>query len=595
MGGAARQAADDYVGSLRREGVVMSLTNGGLQHGGVLTHYAIRYDDSLPQSLGLDIAKDLYKHCEGDFALMKSWFGGIDLQFGYPLPVNIDIGSSGASWTLPPEIDLDTSTESPPISINAGAGATGTLVRYLLVSEVSEMFMFSQNGGWHEPDGFFQNSDEGSMGEGLSRFLGTQFLIAKGLGSAPPLGYAVSYLWINGPRQNYVDSNPDDTQPDAVTGCTTLFLYYLYRQLGYSIDNIVANSASTLAGVYQNLTGKSDGWTSFSNLVNQHFPPGRNYKLLSDNLFPVPDLSQFLGPDPIVFGYEDTSTQIVLDNVASAEVVIDLKSADTAVATVPKTITIAPGGISINVPITAKLYSASTAAKTTKVTASYAGKKLEVDVTIGPPALVGFTISPGSVKYGDKAVATLTLSRASKDGDVWVTVAGDPGFDGITKPIKIGKHHTSHTFHITPQINDPGVVVNDQIYATLGSISLMASLTIESSIVIGVLYSVTAPASMIAGETVFGSVNLQSAVPSDTKIGLTAVVPNSVSQSPPHQSLPSTLVSVPALVTVPAGHTSATFQIKAAKPIPPTAGPSVEILASASRANEKSVNISVQA
>jgi hypothetical protein len=75
-------------------------------------------------------------------------------------------------------------------------------------------------------------------------------------------------------------------------------------------------------------------------------------------------------PDSITFGYKDDSALILLDNPAPAEVVIHLKSDDDAVATVPATTKISPGASSINVPVSAKLYSATTAVKSTKVKAS---------------------------------------------------------------------------------------------------------------------------------------------------------------------------------------------------------------------------------
>jgi hypothetical protein len=118
------------------------------------------------------------------------------------------------------------------------------------------MFMFSQNGAWHEPNGFFQNSDEGSMGEGLSRFLSSQVLLSHGISTKVVSNFWVTALWLNGDRGNYVDSARDDAQPDKFTGCATAFIYYLNSQLGFSVNKIIANSASDLGGVYQSLTGR---------------------------------------------------------------------------------------------------------------------------------------------------------------------------------------------------------------------------------------------------------------------------------------------------------------------------------------------------
>ena len=51
---------------------------------------------------------------------------------------------------------------------------------------------------------------EGSKGEGLSKFLAIQFLIANGYGGAAPPGYDVTAIWLNSSRPDYVNNNPDD-------------------------------------------------------------------------------------------------------------------------------------------------------------------------------------------------------------------------------------------------------------------------------------------------------------------------------------------------------------------------------------------------
>jgi hypothetical protein len=71
---------------------------------------------------------------------------------------------------------------SPTVTITPGDGAPVDLIRYLLVSEVTEMFMASaRNGFWFGNTGVVWQANEGSKGEGLSRFLGVQFQLANGL------------------------------------------------------------------------------------------------------------------------------------------------------------------------------------------------------------------------------------------------------------------------------------------------------------------------------------------------------------------------------------------------------------------------------
>jgi len=224
---------------------------------GSTTHYVISWDNSLSAADGPNRANQLLAVCEQDYNLMASWFPGLSLP--YPLPVAVNIlpgGYAGASW-------------GPPISLRPGNGSGLNVVRYLLVAEVVEMFMLAQNKGWFAADG----SNEGAAGEGLSRFLATEFLVQSGLGSTMS-GFETAGLWLNSDRLDFVNNiDEHDHAPDAKSGCATLFIYYLSYELGYSIQRIVAAAAPTLAGVYRNLTGDSaDPFPKFKQLLDQAFP-----------------------------------------------------------------------------------------------------------------------------------------------------------------------------------------------------------------------------------------------------------------------------------------------------------------------------------
>src|SRR3954451_1681156 len=107
----------------------MVLTTTGLTGAGRTTHYQIQYDDTLAADDGRDRANALIGVCEDDYNLMAGWFGGISLTVGVPVTVNIVPGSyARASW-------------GPPINLVPGNGSVLHVVRYLLVAEVTEMFM----------------------------------------------------------------------------------------------------------------------------------------------------------------------------------------------------------------------------------------------------------------------------------------------------------------------------------------------------------------------------------------------------------------------------------------------------------------------
>ncbi len=259
----------------------MAFITTGLTGGGVTTHYKFQYDDSLQKTganpTGIEPARTnaVIAACENDYNLMKGWFGGGVNVTG--MTVQVTTQGGGAAW--------NGSSTSSTITLKPGNNTDPNFLRYLIIAEVTEIFMMTQNKGW------FQSGNEGSKGEGLSRFLSAQFLIANGLGFGLQSGFTVANLWLNSPRQDFVNNAPDDFSPDATNGCTTLFVYYLHDQLAFSIPAIVGAAANTLAGVYTNLTGdSSDPFPFFKQLMDNAFPsqttsavPGPN----GDNPFPL--------------------------------------------------------------------------------------------------------------------------------------------------------------------------------------------------------------------------------------------------------------------------------------------------------------------
>ena len=262
----------------------MAFVTTGLTNGGVTTHYRFSYDQALGGTGGTEPARTnaVIAACENDYNLMSGWFGGLSVT---GMSVQVTTQSNGASWS-------GTSTSST-IQLNAQGAAysnNAAYLRYLLIAEVTEIFMMTQGTGW------FQGGDEGSKGEGLSRFLSGQFLALNGfLGLGIDADYAVANLWLNSPRQDFVNNAPDDHGYNAINGCTTLFIYYLFGQFGYRADQIVAAAGATLATVYRNLTGDpNDPFPLFKSLLDGRFPsqtgsavPGPNF----DDPWPIGDVA----------------------------------------------------------------------------------------------------------------------------------------------------------------------------------------------------------------------------------------------------------------------------------------------------------------
>jgi hypothetical protein len=544
----------------------MGLTSKGLKHGGKTKHYLFQYDSALSSADGVDRTNALIDACEKDYSLMESWF--VRELSGYPFPMNVSVKakSGGASW-IGSEVVVS-------ITLKPGSGTSVNFLRYLLVSEVTEMFMAAQGKGWSD------TFDEGSKGEGLSRFLGVQFQVANGLGAIPPSGFAVSRLWLNSDRGNFVDKAPDDRDPDAVTGCATLFIYFLHSQLGFSIEDIIAAAGDTLARVYQNLTGKSDGFSAFSSIVDSHFPKSLTSNPPSDDLFPVPELAAFWPPNQITSGYSDTA-QLVLTCPAKAEIVVTLSSDDPSLVSVASPLTIGPGDMSAAVPLQAGALASTLAQGTVNIHATYAGKTLSIGVTVSVPRVTSLTLSPSEVVCGATATGTVTMNWPSLSGSVAVDLISDsPGFATVVPThLPIPQNQSTATFQVqTPDIKVPFKKAHVTIQASSMGSYADAVLTVDPKVVAGILQSVVLiPSTVTGGGTTHGIVTLENAVGTDTVVGLAAL---DGSGHLPLQSDESTVASVHPSVTVSAGATSATFAVTT-KPITPHTQRTVTIVAGA--------------
>jgi len=258
----------------------MAFITTGLTNGGRTQHYKFSYDESLERNgantNGPEPARTnaVIATCESDYNLMSHWFSRSDV---IGMSVQVTTQSNGASWNgFKNESTIKLNAQGFRYSNNPA------YLRYLIISEVTEIFMMAQNVGW------FQGQNEGSKGEGLSRFLGGQFLAQNAFLNIGIMdNYSVADLWLNSPRLDFVNNAPDDNGFDAANGCTTLFIYYLFHQLGFSINQIISSGSSTLAGVWRNLHG----------IVNNEGNPFLQFKQLLDRAYPSHNGNRIPGPN----------------------------------------------------------------------------------------------------------------------------------------------------------------------------------------------------------------------------------------------------------------------------------------------------------
>ena len=239
---------------------------------GSTTHFSVSYDTAMGDG-GAVVARGILATCEADWQRVSDVFGGLSPSGGQ-IQVKIESSTGGGSNDEVNNIDIRTNTDLAQ-------------ARYVLVSEVAEIFMHAQGGGW---------DPENSKGEALSRLLG-----ADAYPDVPgPDGYLTASQWLNSGRADWVSSN-EATDTDFVsTGCAILFLNYLRTQLRRPLDTIVADRSTALQGIYQNLTKSLDAFGPFIRLLQQHFPSGLAVNLANENPFPLTGDGRFATAGPVV-------------------------------------------------------------------------------------------------------------------------------------------------------------------------------------------------------------------------------------------------------------------------------------------------------
>jgi hypothetical protein len=260
------------------------MADPGFIDAGSTTHFSIEFNSALDAAKSRALCNALVATCERDYDVIASWFDGLT-PAGVPFVVQIG----------PERKDRGGSNDQKSnITIDRGATDDFSLAREVLVAELIEIFMPTQNKGWNAGK---------SHGEGLSQAAGF-FLYPE---NATGLDGARVWLGardISGFRPDFVGTTDNTDTNKFSYGCALLFIYYLHSQLGFSMRGIVSAAADTLEDVYTNLTKDHNGFAPFSALLLARFPLGSaSTETGSENPFPLPSPSvlsakRFLGRHP---------------------------------------------------------------------------------------------------------------------------------------------------------------------------------------------------------------------------------------------------------------------------------------------------------
>jgi len=239
-------------------------------------------------------------------------------------------------------------------------------------------------------------------------------------------------------------------------------------------------------------------------------------------------------------GGQPTTGTLTLTGLAPGGGLVVHLAIDSSDATLPSTVIIAEGKSSANFKV--DTISVTTQASA-MITATLGAVSKNAYLTINPASLVSISVNPTSVAGGSPSTGTVTLSGVAAAGGTVVRLSTNQNSVILPASITIVAGKTSAAFSVGT------IAVGTQTIATIrGSVGLLAQST-TLTIAAPTLKSVTlSPSTVAGGKSSTGTVTITSIAP----VGGLVV---SISSSQPSATVPTT-------VTIPAGKTSADFEVE---------------------------------
>ena len=175
-----------------------------------------------------------------------------------------------------------------------------------------------------------------------------------------------------------------------------------------------------------------------------------------------------------------TANRVYWSSDAPANETVTLKSSNTAVATVPSSVTISSGSSSHTFTITTKAVTSST---NVTITATSGGVTQTAILTVTPAstavAVSKVSLSPSSVTGGDNSTGTVTLTAKAPSGGTVVTLkTSNTSSSNVSSSVTVAAGATTATFTVKTAsvFSDTTATIS----ATAGGVTKTATLTINS-------------------------------------------------------------------------------------------------------------------
>jgi hypothetical protein len=248
----------------------------------------------------------------------------------------------------------------------------------------------------------------------------------------------------------------------------------------------------------------------------------------------------------VVTGAAGSTGTVTLGQAAPAGgALVTLASNNLNAATVPASVTVPANATTATFAITTKAVTAVTAVT---ITTTYSGVAKTATLTVNPSAaLTGVTVNPAVVTGAAGSTGRVTLGQAAPAGGAVVTLASN-NINAATVPasVTVPANATTATFAIATKA--VAAVTAVTIRATYSGVNKTAALTVNPAGPAALAGVTMNPATMIFGSISTGTVTLTAPAPAGGAVVALA-------------SSEWALFVLPASVTVPAGATSAQFQV----------------------------------
>src|ERR1035437_6319429 len=245
-----------------------------------------------------------------------------------------------------------------------------------------------------------------------------------------------------------------------------------------------------------------------------------------------------LSPTSVVGGHPSTGTVTLTGPAPTGGAAVTLTSSNTAVATVPASVTVLAGGPSANFNVTTTTVTSTPAGTITGVYGASQNATLTVTPT---PVLYTVTLSPATVVGGNSSTGTVTLNGAAPTGGAIVTLSSsNTAVATVPANVTVAAGTTTKTFTVTTFVVSSSTPVT--ISGTYGG-TQTATLTVTPANLLSVTLNKT---SVLGGTPSTGTVTLDGKAPSAGDV-VTLTSSNTA------------VATVPANVTVASGTTSKTF------------------------------------